>query len=517
MLIRSARPVLALLLALLLAGCVTSVDGSPAPAESGWTFVGEQPCADTDARGADQFSCVRLSVPVDHAAPDGEHWDVTFGVHRASGERRGVFVTATGGPGSGGLAAADNYSSGFSDAVWRDFDVVFFDQRGIGLSQDLRCDQTYYETFYETVDSTSSATERDAYAAAATTFGTDCFAEAGVDPATAPRYATSQAVEDLEDFREWLGAPGMPPYGESYGTQYVHTYAAAHPDRVDGLLVDGVVDLSTPVQDFAVSAAHAYSDVLAATLQACDTEPACADAAPGGSLAGYDELVTTLAQTPGEATSGYPVDDVTVRAAAAGSVSVPSYRTDLQVALNDATNGDLVALDELGNVGGGPAPDFSDALYYAVECQDYDFVPQGGDGRAVLDDWLARADTEGIDGLRLGSGYYGDLPCLFWPGAAADSDHALPAPVIDPPYPVLVLNADTDPNTPVAGAIDVFRDLAPGAGPDDALVLHRGGPHVIYGWGDTCVDDLVDAFVADGRQPAQRFTICPGAVADPYP
>ncbi len=105
---------------------------------------------------------------------------------------------------------------------------MFFDQRGIGRSQEFRCDDAYRD-WTAGVDTSSTAAERDDFAAVTTQFGEDCFAEAGVDPATAPRYATAQAVEDLEDLRQWLDAPQLTLYGESYGTQYVQTYAAAHP------------------------------------------------------------------------------------------------------------------------------------------------------------------------------------------------------------------------------------------------------------------------------------------------
>jgi pimeloyl-ACP methyl ester carboxylesterase len=496
------RPLLVLVV-LLLAGC--RVDGTASPAPEGWAFVSEQPC--DPATGAGDFSCVVLSVPVDHADPGGEHWDVTFAVLRAEGEARGTYVTATGGPGSSGLAAADAYSSAFPAEIRRDFDVVFFDQRGVGQSQELRCDDAYAD-YYEPLDSTSSAAERDVFAAASTQFGEDCFAEAGVDPATAPRYATAQAVEDLEDLREWLGAPQLTLYGESYGTQYVQTYAARHPDRVARLVVDGVVDLSTGAQDFSVASARADTDVLAATMARCDAEPACADAAPGDSLAGYDELLARLTADPVDVPGG-EVDAYTLLSAAYGSLSDPWSRTELQDALNDALLGDVAALDRLGNAAGsGPTADFSDALFLAVECTDYDYVPQGGDPRAVLDQWLDRAAAEGIDQLRLGVHYYDKAPCLFWPGSATTPDVALPAPVTDPPYPVMVLNADTDPNTPFIGARRVLGALTPGAGPADAAVVQVYGPHVVYGRGDPCIDDPVDTFIETGQVPAERVTVC---------
>ena len=142
-----------------------------------------------------------------------------------------------------------------------------------------------------------------------------------------------------------------------------------------------------------------------------------------------------------------------------------------------------------------------------MECQDYDVVPEGGDPRAVLDELARRRRRAGLDDLRLG-GFYGDVDCLFWPGSTTTPDFPRPAPVTDPPYPVLVLNADTDPATPFVGARGVFRDLVPGAGPADAAIVQLYGPHVIYGRGDPCIDEPVDAFVTTGQVPAERVTIC---------
>ena len=53
----------------------------------------------------------------------------------------------------------------------------------------------------------------------------------GSTEADLPFYATKQAIEDLEAVRDYLGVDKLQLYGESYGTQYVQTYAAAYPDR----------------------------------------------------------------------------------------------------------------------------------------------------------------------------------------------------------------------------------------------------------------------------------------------
>ena len=74
-------------------------------------------------------------------------------------------------------------------------------------------------------------------------------------------------------------------------------------------------------------------------------------------------------------------------------------------------------------------------MYYAVECQDYAFYPDGGTPDARLTAWVDGAETAGINGTRLETGYYGDVPCLYWPTARTTTER--PAPIVDPPYPGL--------------------------------------------------------------------------------
>jgi hypothetical protein len=201
-------------------------------------------------------------------------------------------------------------------------------------------------------------------------------------------------------------------------------------------------------------------------------------------------------------------------------VSALADRAAFQRALAAAVGGDLVPLARLAAVDDGADPDTGDAVsdptfsysaYYAVECADHRWLPPGRTARDQLDAWVATARRDGVDDERLGSGFWGDLPCLLWPGAGTAAPVAgLPA---DPPYPVLFLTADTDPNTPTADAQRLFARTHG----DTALVLLTGGPHVVYGWGYSCVDDLVTSVVTTGRLPASPVTVCRGPVTDPYP
>ena len=80
--------------------------------------LGGEPCFEGSA-----FTCVTIDVPLNHFDPaDTRTIPVVFAVLPASGERKGMFVTATGGPGSSGVLLADFYSAGFDPSIFESFD-----------------------------------------------------------------------------------------------------------------------------------------------------------------------------------------------------------------------------------------------------------------------------------------------------------------------------------------------------------------------------------------------------------
>jgi len=473
------------------------------------------------------FTCVTLTVPRDHfGAAGGPTMRVTFAIHRAShAPRRGVFVTVTGGPGTSGIAAADSYTSAFDPRIVEDYDIVFLDQRGIGGSGALQCPDAALAFYSFPGDPAQSWSQGRAYAAAAKRFARACPAETGVPSSRLPSFSTRQAVEDLETFRSWLGAPEIDLYGESYGTQYVQTYAAAHPSRIHALFVDGPVDLTLTGTDFLAEQARAFDTVLSMTLDTCSDTPECrSDVAGRDALARYDALARRLRVAPrtypfvtahgGVVRRTFTIGDL--ETAAAGYVYSTYDRMLFQRALAQASRGNLLPLARLASLSLGQDPDtlrpiadptWSDAMYYAVECMDYGY--RVGSPAASARAYLRAGASAGMRNVRLGSVFYGDLPCAFWPAHPATT--ARPAPLTDTPYPVFVLASSTDPATPYAGALRIFGRL------DNAyLIVQPGGPHIIFGRGNACPDDLVTAYLVDGQVPAHRRTFCDWAGVDPY-
>ena len=82
-----------------------------------------------------------MTVPIDHFNDTGETTDVTFAFkrHTGHGSAKGAWVTITGGPGSAGIYSAVDYASTFDARVRRDYDMVFMDQRGSGMSGGFTC------------------------------------------------------------------------------------------------------------------------------------------------------------------------------------------------------------------------------------------------------------------------------------------------------------------------------------------------------------------------------------------
>src|SRR5258706_6483858 len=65
--------------------------------------------------------------------------------------------------------------------------------------------------------------------------------------------------------------------------------------------------------------------------------------------------------------------------------------------------------------------------------------------------------------------------------------------------------------TPISNGISVYERLDNGY-----LITQQGGPHVIFGRGNACPDDIVTAFLMQDKRPGARTLECEGVVADEY-
>lgn len=475
--------------------------------------LGGIPCPDSD------FTCVTLEMPVDHFDADNERTvEVTFAVLPANGESKGAFVTATGGPGSSGIAAADNYISRYDPSVTEQFDIVFFDQRGIGLSGGLTCPVAAVD-YYRSPADVVSAAGLNRLIEAASGFSDRCIAEMG-DPELLAHVGTDQAVEDLAAFQEIFDFDEFVLFGESYGTQFAQTYAMAYPERLDRMIIDGVVDLTLDGIAYHQQLAAASSRTLDLTLQACDEDELCSSDVATTAVEAYDRLHRQLLEGPLETEFPLPEGGMEIRSfnladlefvAAAHLYEEYDRMLLLRALAAHAGRGDLIPLLRLLYIDLGLDPQtqdalenlsWSDAMYYGVECLDYAYP--GGTPEERVEAIVAGAPDS--SGLRLASTYYGDLPCAFWPHQGSGER---PPPLTAEGIPTLVLGSTVDPVTPYQQGVEVHSRLA-----DGHIITKDGGPHVIFGWGEVCPDAEVTAFIVDGTPPVTET--CQGEVVGVY-
>lgn len=449
------------------------------------------------------LSCAVVDVPVDHrGGPVQATISIRYGLHPANEGRRGTLVVAVGGPGASGLGSADAMLARFGDALLGRYDIVFWDQRGIGDSDGHDCPVA--GGIYNAVETTSES---------ARLFVTACLNEAETGTTGLSRYATSQAAEDLESIRDELGVERFVLYGESYGTELAQIYAAAHPDRLSALILDGAVDLTLTANEFWSTAALGFDAVLEATLDACRSDVSCA-ADVGDPQATYDRFADRVSSAGVTATfadpDGLSRDHRVERAAFEGTVGSLLYEPEgrglLMRAVAALDGGDDVPMARLVNLFGSGLSPVSTFAYHAILCADYRVSPTAD--TADVDAVLESGRRSGALEARTDEVYLAQLPCLWWPDQPADA--ARPEALTDLPFPVIVLGATMDPITPVA----MGRAIAERAA-DGYLVETRGGPHVTFGRGQPCVDAVVRAFLLEDRLPG-RVTACSGVVASPY-
>jgi pimeloyl-ACP methyl ester carboxylesterase len=185
--------------------------GAPAEAKLRWRSCPE-------AQGP---KCAKLRVPLDRSGM--QKGSVRLHVARVAFARRGapVLMYLSGGPGGAGVFEMIDVLFELPQLARR-YTVIGFDQRGTGRSGLLRCREM----------------ERDGRLRS-TSAGEKCAQRLGPRRAF---YTTPDTVADMEAIRQAVGARKLTLFGISYGTELALAYARAHPDRVERLILDSVVD-----------------------------------------------------------------------------------------------------------------------------------------------------------------------------------------------------------------------------------------------------------------------------------
>ncbi|MEV0411469.1 alpha/beta hydrolase [Streptomyces sp. NPDC050448] len=447
------------------------------------------------------LECASMSVPRDWYHPDaGPSLTIAVSRHRAAdpAKRRGVLMMAAGGPGASGLprpARLASYSPKLADA----YDIVGFDQRGVGASTRVVCsDQEKVDTIFGGGDlrDRSAAAVRQTFDRARD-FVQDCKHNSG---GLLPYITTDQAVHDMDLYRELLGVEKISYYGPSYASFLGAYYATEFPRRVERVVLDSNVDFTGDWQSFLrgqpMSFQRRFEQDFLPWLAKNDATYH-QGSTPEEAKASYERLRAALHDRPLNV-EGTVITPNHLDAAAtdalynadkfAGFASLLGFLEHPDQAPTETRKAVAAQLRHLMSA------DFV-ADFFAVTCGD---TPWNRDGRYWAEESAEATRAHPLAGARELT--YASV-CANWPHSKTPrvkvTGEGLP--------PVLMLNSKDDPATYYEAAVRAHQGLA-----GSRLVTVEGGDHGQFQNRNACVDAHVEGYLLDGTLPAED-TGCPAA------
>ena len=444
--------------------------------------LGTRPCGETGA-----LRCGTLNVPVDRAGAVSGGIGLAYAVQPAgTAAAAEAVIPLAGGPGQAALPFTADFASSLKPLL-AGRDLVVFDQRGTGSSGPLGC--------FGDAGPSSTAQVRSCASALG---GSRAF------------YRSIDSAEDIEALRVAGGYGKVVLYGVSYGTRVALTYAARHPDRVAGLVLDSVVPLEGPD----VWARPSYAAIPRVLRELC-ADGACrlATTDPNGDLRA---LVARLQRTPlrGSVT-GPDGARVALRLTALGLWQTmlagdlnPALRAELPGAMRAALRGDRTPILRLraraaGLNGSVPANrltglqssgDLNTGLFTATRCSET-AIPWNPASSSSARVEQAAIALRGLPASAFAP-FNRSVPldqsivdlCSAWP------DAPLPGVALGavPDVPTLVLDGAADLRTPAGQAARVAAAI-PGA---RVVTVPNTGHSVIGSDLSGCADDEIAAFAA---------------------
>ncbi|KAF2661586.1 hypothetical protein K491DRAFT_619211 [Lophiostoma macrostomum CBS 122681] len=191
------------------------------------------------------LECGTYTVPVDWDHPEGEQFDlglVRLPAPANSTSYIGPLFINPGGPGgeaTGLVAALAGGALGDVEALFNAFDIIGLDPRGVGSSNQIKCDMSIYAENVSLFPTTQD--EYDALFDKNKRLGESCRNLTGP---LLEHVDTISAAKDHEAIRIALGDQPINFQGESYGSQLGAQYAALFPCNIRTLGLDGILQHS---------------------------------------------------------------------------------------------------------------------------------------------------------------------------------------------------------------------------------------------------------------------------------
>ncbi|MGW1073299.1 alpha/beta hydrolase [Streptomyces sp. NPDC002537] len=475
----------------------TGADGKSGGAPLRWSAC----AAPTAAQGGDgkapgkEWECAKLPVPLDYAKPDGEKIDLALIRTKARDRSRriGSLVFNFGGPGGSGVATLPSLAGSY-DKLRDRYDLVSFDPRGVGESAGVRCQSDREMDDSAQIDSTPENDAQLRTALAANKAYVDSCRKNSAK--LLPHVGTVNAARDLDRLRGALGDDKLRYFGISYGTELGGVYAHLFPKNVGRAVLDAVVD---PTQD---PAQGSLGQTKGFQLALDDYLKDCVTRTPEAGCVTQDRITALLKQldeNPLPTAQGRKLtQDEAVNGIASALYSKDTWRyltAGLREATTKGTGNTLLALFDALN-GRGPDGRYSNlqAANRAISCVDAEQRYGVDDVKRLLPEFRAASPVFGEDAA------WSLLGCTGWP---VKGGWKTPDVSAGGSAPIVVVGNTGDPATPYAGAQAMARQLGQGVG---VQVTYKGEGHGAYNSGNPCMVNAVNAYLLDGKVPAEGTT-----------
>lgn len=455
---------------------------------------------DAAGRGLDKakVQCADVLVPLDYADPRGRTITVAVSRLKATDTRHriGSILLNNGGPGGPSVESPPDVRKAMKKVGPR-YDIIGFDPRFVGRSTPLNCGWTVGTDIFSAGMSRASFERQVAFKK---DLADKCRATNG---SVLPHISTRNTARDMDVIRGALGERKISFLGYSYGSYLGTVYTQMFPGKYDRFVLDGALapDDYSPrllkgserenqkaISDWAAWAAkrhdaYGLGRTRAAVLATVDRIVAASARAPLTVGTGKSTFRLDDTQVPFILISGNSDDTPEARTALAEQISVLAKAaagkpTELSPA--------FAALLKHALTEGGP----NSAAQTAIICGDKP-APRG-----VETYW------KDIQRIRAAHPILGPLTnnistCAFW-----DRPREKPTQVKHDAK-MLIVAATGDTRTTYRSSVDLHTML-PGS---KLLTLKGANRHALYGlYGNDCVDDKVNSYLATGKLPAKDQT-----------
>ena len=428
----------------------------------------------------ENFQCSTLLVPVDYDKITTDVFYLKVIRFKATDQRQklGALIVNPGGPGASAFDYAYNAENIVSAAIREKYDIVGFDQRGVGQSDPIRCltDKETDEMLAGPMIADTPENQRKMIENAKF-FARKCKKVAGNK---LTHLSTLESAKDMELLRLALEEPKLNYLGKSYGTYLGTLYASLYPSKVGKMVLDGAIDPSISIQEQNLAQAKGFELTLNQFLSENKISK----------IEIFNLFKKLRIETLSTKSNRNLTDSLAILGVASALYDDVIGWPKLKKAINDASAGDGSKLLELadeytGRKRTGKYFSNENDVAMLISCLDWPTQTTFAEMQSTSSRF---SSTAPILGPYL---VFSQLACNYLESSKSENFLNINTIKIDP---VLIIGVTRDPATPYEWAAALYKKFH-----DSIFLTLEANGHTGQGRGFSCVDKKVDFYLLNSK------------------